>query len=140
MHDTPTRKPIADRLGEFPEAWRPEPGEKLVGVVVELGDRDGGFGDYPVVAVLGEDGEEYAVHAFHTVLRNEVAKQRPAVGDRIGIAYHGKDAAKGYEKYRVIVEKANPAEKPQPDWDRHAAEAQAELGEEPPPLDDDEPY
>jgi hypothetical protein len=138
------RDRIEDRLDRgFPEAWKPAPGDKLVGTVTEVGERDGGFGSYPIIGVLTDAGDEFNCHAYHTVLRNEVAKQRPRVGDRIGIAYHGKkdgekDGEKGYERYRVIVEHAAQPDT-EPDWDRHASEAQAELdrAEEPPPGDDD---
>ena len=61
-----------------------------------------------------------AWHAFHSVGRNELAKQRPVVGDRIGIAYHGKPEGKNYESYRVIVERAD-GEPKTIDWDKHAA-------------------
>jgi hypothetical protein len=138
------RNRIEDRLDRgFPEAWKPAPGDKLVGTVTEVGERDGGFGSYPIIGVLTDDGDEFSVHAYHTVLRNEVAQQRPRVGDRIGIAYHGKkdDGEKGYERYRVIVEhQAQPDT--EPDWDRHAAEAQAELdaAQEPPAGSDDDSW
>ena len=67
-------------------------GDKLIGTVVDLDERDSDYGDepYPIVTVETDDGNELACHAFHTVARNELAKQRPVVGERIGIAYHGK--------------------------------------------------
>jgi hypothetical protein len=137
MHGTP-KKDMADRLGMFPEAWKPKEGDQLIGTITELGDRDGGFGDYPVITVITEAGDEYAVHGFHTVLKSELGKLRPTVGDQIGIAYHGKDEAKGYERYRVIVDRKTPAPTTEADWARHTAEAQAELGDddEPPPYEE----
>ena len=104
---------IDDRLDSFAEAWKPEPGDKLIGTVVDLDERDSAYGDepYPIVTVETDDGNELAFHAFHTVARNELAKQRPAIGDRIGIAYHGKQDGKNYESYRVIVERAEPEPK-----------------------------
>ena len=73
---------------------------------------------YPVVTVETGDGQELAFHAFHTVARNELAKQRPVIGDRIGVAYHGKRDGKNYESYRVIVERTE-AELKTIDWDKH---------------------
>jgi hypothetical protein len=138
----PKGKPMSERLDGFAEGWRPEPEDKLIGDVVELAENDGGFGEYPVVAVLTDDGDEKAVHGFHTVLRGELAKQQPAVGDRIGIAYHGKVKGKNgteYESYRVIVEPAEPKPAVTPDWDKHASEARAELGGDQPPHGDEPP-
>jgi hypothetical protein len=111
---------LDDRLASFAEAWKPEPGDKLIGVVVDLDERDSAYGDepYPIVTVETDDGSELALHAFHTVARNELAKQRPVVGDRIGIAYYGMKDGKSYESYRVIVEKAE-SEPKTIDWDKH---------------------
>jgi hypothetical protein len=62
---------------------------------------------------------EYAWHAFHTMARNEVAKKRPQVGERIGACYHGKgQAAPGMnppERWRLIVDRP-PAEQRAIDW------------------------
>src|SRR5215207_7993353 len=92
-----TSNPMSERLGMFPEAWQPKPGDQLIGGVTDVDERDGEYGLYPIVCVLTDDGDEFAVHGFHTVLRNEFAKQRPEVGDRIGIAYHGKITGKNSE-------------------------------------------
>ena len=53
-----------------------------------------------------------------TPSRNELAKQRPSVGDRIGVAYNGKRNCKNYEAYRVIVERP-AAEAKTIDWSKH---------------------
>lgn len=92
----------------FPEAWVPEAGAVLKGTVVEVSTGDGGYGPYPIVTISTEDGER-AVHAFHTVLRNELAKRAPKAGDELTITYRGlvqnksgKGANDGrYHAYRV---------------------------------------
>jgi hypothetical protein len=96
---------IFDQLDkDYAPAWRPEPGAKVVGTVTDLTARDGQFGRYAVVTIHAEgegfDGE-VAVHAFHEVLANELARVAPKVGDRIGIRYDGRDSDKGYHRYRV---------------------------------------
>ncbi len=97
---------IHDALDQdFAPAWRPEPGGKLVGTVTDLSEREGYDGDpYPILTVRTESGE-YAVHAFHTVLRNELARIRPQVGTELGIKYEGKKATGNgrgtYHSYRV---------------------------------------
>jgi hypothetical protein len=129
---TPPRS-LEERLESFAEAWTPQAkGDKLVGTVVDVDLRDSDYGDdkYPIVTVMRDDGSEAAFHGFHTVARRELAKRKPQVGDRIGIAYFGKAEPKkpgmsGAELYKVIVEQAEP----QPlDWD--AVDAGAETAEE----------
>jgi hypothetical protein len=98
---------LVDR--DFADAWRPDPGGKLVGEIVELGSR-AGYNDelYPIVTVRRDDGVELAAHCFHTVLRNELAKIRPQVGQRIAIRYEGErqgaDGKSRYHAYRVATD------------------------------------
>lgn len=127
---------IDERVDAFPEPWKPNPGEKLVGTVVEVGERVSDYGGtYPVITVLTDDGQEKVAHAFHTVLKNELARLRPAPGDRIAVKYFGRDEARGYEKYRVLVDKPQPAAGP--DWGKMAAEAAEELEELPMPPEEE---
>lgn len=123
---------LADRLDRTPAPWLPEPGGRLVGRVVEVGQRESRFGGtYPVVAVLTDSGEELLVHAYHTVLKGELAAQRPRPGDRIGIKYLGPDSGRGYERYRVIVDRTGALGDPDPPWDHYAEEADQELAQPP---------
>jgi hypothetical protein len=98
---------------EYPEAWKPEEGESLVGVAVRWEevtlDRDG---DEPrtcdVLTLRTEGGIERSVGTWHFVLRNElVDKVEP--GDFVAINYRGrKMKQKGdgdYAAYRVAIEK-----------------------------------
>ena len=64
-----TTRSLSDRLDSYAEAWRPKPGDKLIGVVVDLDERDSEYDDppYPIVTVETDDGEELAFHAYHTV-------------------------------------------------------------------------
>jgi hypothetical protein len=85
---------------EFAPAWKPQPGDKLVGIVTDLSVRDGEYGQYPIITIRSEEGE-FAAHAFHEVLANELARVAPKVGDHLGVKYVGKDPDKGYHRYRV---------------------------------------
>jgi hypothetical protein len=121
--------PLREQLLRPPaEAWRPEPGDLVIGEVVELGERRG-FAErpYPVVIVRTEAGEYVAVHAFHTVLKEELAKLEPRAGDRLGVAYHGlvEKGESRYELYRVALERAGGEERA-PDWEAIARDAAAE--------------
>ena len=60
---------------------------------------------YPLLCIATDDGESVRVHAFHTVAKRELSRLRPVPGDRIGIKYVGKDEERGYEKYRVVLER-----------------------------------
>ena len=119
---------LEDRLDTFAEAWRPKAGDKLIGTVVDLDERESEYDEepYPIVPVRTDDGQELAFHGFDTVARNELAKQRPRVSERIGIAYHGVPEGRKYEAYRIIVERDEPQEL---DWSRFAPEAEVGLEE-----------
>lgn len=85
------------------EGWRPEPGDVLTGKVVGYGT---GWSDYtgaayPIVTIKPADSDAVAVHAFQTVLRNELAEKRPLVGEVIDIAYHGKREHKSNKSMTV---------------------------------------
>lgn len=93
---------VQDQLDrDFAPGWKPKAGDKLVGVVVDVTERDGSYGRYPIVTIRVEDGDELAVHAFHEVLQSELAKVAPKPGDELGIAYLGKHEERGYHRYRV---------------------------------------
>jgi hypothetical protein len=122
---TPARNTLAARLDAQAEAWRPTPGARLIGTAVDIDSRETEFGTYPVITLReDESGNEVAVHAFHTVLKNAFARRPPRIGERLGVRYLGK-SPKGYEAYRVVFETAA-----EPDWNRIGVEAQAEAAVE----------
>lgn len=102
---------------DYPEAWRPDPGEKIAGkVVAVVMGPDMGYGSYPIVT-LETSGGERAIHAFHTVLRTELARRRPRVGDPLEVTYQGKRSPKSgngndFHVYRVIG-----GQEPEFNWD-----------------------
>lgn len=104
-----------DRLLDLEvSGWRPEPGDKVVGKVVnvEIAGQGSPFGAYPLLTIVTDDtGEIVNVHAFHTVLRAELGRKLVGTGDRVGIKYLGvKDGGSfgTYENYRVIVQGSDP--------------------------------
>jgi hypothetical protein len=94
--NTQERRKLA---AKHPDSWIPiEPGETLAGALVDVVDawsdvRNGGS-YYPLLTVRIDSGEELKVHAFGTVLYNEVMRKRPPVGGPILITYLGSDPAK----------------------------------------------
>ena len=117
-----SRRSLAERLDTTAEAWKPEPGDKIVGEVIDVDSRTTEFGTYPIVTLRTDEWEELAIHGFHTVLKREFSKARPEVGDRIGVKYLGKHE-RGYESYRVVRERAHGAAL---DWDAIGAQAEQE--------------
>lgn len=106
-----------DRLldSEIP-GWKPEPGDKVVGTVVNLetGGEGSTFGSYPLLTLeLDSTGELLMVHAFHSVLRRELARKSVGMGDRVGIKYLGsRDGGEfgKFESYRVVVQARSGAQ------------------------------
>lgn len=94
------------------EAWRPEVGDVLIGRVLRIteGGTESAFGSYPIIMIQADrDGMCINVHAFHRVLRRELARQEVGEGDRVGVKYLG--TVKGgdfgkFENYRVIKDHA----------------------------------
>ncbi len=97
-----------------------ESGDRVRGPVVDLGTYDGGYGPYPVVTIRlaegyrarvaekhggwVEPGDELAIHCAPTVLRNEMAKAAPEIGNEIGVR-RGEmvDGARNpYPRFKVV--------------------------------------
>jgi hypothetical protein len=125
---------LEERLCSNPEPWKPRPDQMLIGTVVEIETREAGYGPYPVVVVLTDDGRELAWHAFHTVARAELARVAPKIGDRIGVRFDGKDPEKKYAKWKVVADHADPQA---PDWQAMRAEAESELAAAEEPVHDE---
>ena len=82
----------------FAPAWRWEhPLDGVEGTVVAIDRRvtDNHPDGYPIVTLRQEDGTDIAVHALHTVLKDEVEKRNLRVGDIIAVVYDGKKASSG---------------------------------------------
>jgi hypothetical protein len=112
---------LDDRLdADYAPAWRPDPGDKIEGEVVAIAERAGEYDPYPIVTVRRSDGEEFAIHAFHTVLAGEFAKLQLKLGDKIAVKYLGKKqnrAGNGsYHAYRVVKD----GDEPLVNWTKYA--------------------
>lgn len=94
---------------EYAPAWKPEKaGDTLHGFVTDLGFIDSEYGEYPVITIQNKDGEEFAVHAFHSTVKNAFLTARPTIGEEIAVRYLGKvtkpkGGGKAYENYRVVT-------------------------------------
>lgn len=118
------------QLDQETEPWMAEPGDKLVGRIVELSTMESQYGDYPLVIVQTDDGKEMAFHAFRTVAKQEIARHKPQVGDRIGIKYLGRLPDKTYDGYKIrIIRSEAPA--PAIDFDALTQQVEQELADTP---------
>lgn len=105
---------LAKLLSQPPAAgWQPHPGSMVTGTVEEIDETDaGGFGTYPVVTILKDNGQSVAIHCFHEVLKNRITSLinsgRLTEGSKIGVVYYGKTdggSFGGYENYKVVVKR-----------------------------------
>src|SRR4051794_16258690 len=94
---------LAERVNNFLESWRYEPGDRLIGEIIDLTPTEGLYGDYLIIGVLVEEegsteaggapvsvGAERGWHAFDKVPARELKKLAPRLGDRIAAKYFGK--------------------------------------------------
>lgn len=106
----------AEELRDEPaEAWIPEPGDVLVGELVDIDVRAAEHDPaVPVLTMRTDSDELVAVWAFYTVLRSELQKVSPQPGEWLGIR-RLEDSEKGYRRYGVIPYRDKPREF---SWDR----------------------
>lgn len=73
-------------------AWRPAAGDMIDGRIVRILRRETNpeFGPYPLVLIDTGDPLYTAVHAFHSLLRDQLAEIKAKPGDEISIVYQGK--------------------------------------------------
>jgi hypothetical protein len=112
-------KELLDLVERDIKGWRPQPGQAVVGKLVDVTDATTTYGDgkYPLLVIEAPSGALIGVHCFHTVLRSDIERRISRgtlhIGDRISVKYIGKgEAAEGKsapEMYRVAVKPAQAA-------------------------------
>jgi hypothetical protein len=98
---------ILEGWEEAPLAWKPVPGEVLVGTVAAYDTYVGKYGESKV-CILRDQAEDtlISVYLSPTVLFNEFKKIRPKIGEKVGIRYLGKaEGDDGYHRYKVVVDR-----------------------------------
>jgi hypothetical protein len=84
---------LAKAIANAP-AWMPADNPDMAtfeGEVIGLRmGRDNGYGEYPVITYKLDDGTFLNVHAFHTLLRQQLAEAGTTVGKRQILSYDGK--------------------------------------------------
>lgn len=101
------------------DTWDPEPGEKIVGVLLKAEIVKTRNGPAPVLVIrnLGEPSGGIAsdksgtVWASRTVLWGELEREMPAIGKRVAIQFDGKkeptQGGNAYFSYTVIAEESD---------------------------------
>jgi len=93
---------------EWPPAWKPEPGDILVGKVLHYDKGYTPYGEVRTCIVEQDDGERVSLWLSTTVLLDQFKRLRPRIGERIGLKYLGKHPDLGYHRYRLIVDRDEP--------------------------------
>lgn len=91
---------MTDEL-DYAEAWKPEPGDVLRGRVEMIEAVNTAYADNVPVVTVANDDERWSVWCSRTVLRSEMERQAPNVGDEIEVTYLGVPEGKEYHRYRV---------------------------------------
>ena len=107
------------RLEEgFPESWQPQSEdhdhpEIVVGKLVEINfDAPTSYGSASVLIIEDEDGKEWSVWLLHRILKEQVFKYNPRIGDLIAVTYGGEREGKNdnYHVYTVNIERQDEAD------------------------------
>ena len=93
----------------YPPAWKPQAGEVLVGTVTGYDIGESSFGRVHTCMIETEEGKRFSLWLSSKVLLSQFQKYRPKVGERIGLKYQGRDEAKGYHRYRLVVDRPETA-------------------------------
>lgn len=94
----------------WPPAWRPQEGDVLVGRIDAYDVGHTQYGPVRTVLLTQDDGERVSLWLSSTVLLNLFEQHKPKPGGRIGLKYLGKDADKGYHRYRLVVDRPDAAD------------------------------
>lgn len=120
----------ADQVGEAPPAWQPQPGDEIVGVVVDVQPSVyTRHGNVPVVTLQGPNGGRRSVWLIHTVLRRGFIRANVQLGETVLVRYVGVVQPEGggqpWHDYRVVVDRAAGGARG-PDWQQVAKEHEDE--------------
>jgi hypothetical protein len=90
----------------WPPAWRPQPGEVLVGVVDRYAIGHTPDGLIRTVIVTEElTGVRVRLWLSSTILLSLFAQHQPRPGERIGVRYCWRDLDNGYHRWMLVVDR-----------------------------------
>ena len=119
------------------KGWLPEPGDQIDGKVVKIIPRktvlEGKTRVYPMIILNTGEPDYTAIHAFHSILLEQLKEAKLSPGDDLTIVYQGKEEskklnAKGepreYHSYIAIVN-GGQDDSVEFDWDNDVTNADA---------------
>lgn len=85
--------------------------EGIQGVVTYIGTVSSDYGpeECPLIELEAADGTVWSIRGYSTVLRNQITKANPAVGDTLAVKYFGvkpNKAGTEYKNFKVAVRRA----------------------------------
>ena len=111
------RTQLAADDGSLPERWNPddEPGTMLIGTLLRFETIVTDYGEAKIAVIADdEDGTEWGVALFRSVLKNQFERMNPQPGDTVGLKYLGltPPRSKGgneYHNYKLrVIRGTNP--------------------------------
>jgi hypothetical protein len=94
-----------EELEDWAPAWKPKPGDTLVGTLLRYDTGHTPFGPVRTATIRKADGERVSVWLSNTVLLNEFARLKPKPGERIGLKYLGTHRERRYHRFRLLVDR-----------------------------------
>ncbi len=85
--------------------------EGIQGKVTYRGEIPSDYGpeNIPIIEIESADGTKWSIRGYSTVLRNQITKADPQVGDLMAVRFFGTKASKAgrdYKNFKVAVKKA----------------------------------
>lgn len=102
---SPEMKRLLTQVDRDVHGWKPQPGDKVFGTLVDITDSEGGqYGQYVILTLETPSGNLVGIHCFHTVLRNiverKLARNSLQTGDEVAIAFRGQKPGTDTYMYR----------------------------------------
>lgn len=95
---------LAQEGSAWPQSWKPEVGETLVGVILRYSSGPSRYGPVRTAIIEKDDGGKCSLWLSSIVLLDLFKRERPKVGERIGVRYLGKHE-KGYRRWSLVVDR-----------------------------------
>lgn len=89
----------------WPASWNPEPGDNLVGTIRRYSTGPSAYGPVRTVIIERDNKERVSLWLSSTVLLDLFKRDKPKVGERIGVRYLGKHPEKKYRRWALVVDR-----------------------------------
>jgi hypothetical protein len=99
-------KGLLDDLDRPKVAWRPSPGDAVIGKVVAMMTATSEYADYPLLTLdPGPDSPLVDVHAFHTWLKSDIVRLNVREGDIFGVKFLDVNGPRNAARYRTSLKR-----------------------------------